>query len=78
MSGYPNSERGKGAEKGLYYYEWTGTELKLKFVEKNEGCPGGLKMSGAQTNRQSVWRASRARSRAPSRRSRTGRGTRPS
>lgn len=40
MSGYPMSERGKDEpKKGLYYYEWTGTELKLlKFVEKSEGC----------------------------------------
>lgn len=40
MSGYPVSERGKEApRKGLYYYEWTGRELKLlKFVEKGEGC----------------------------------------
>jgi hypothetical protein len=40
MSGYPLSERGKGEpKKGLYYYEWTGRELKLvKFVEKSEGC----------------------------------------
>jgi hypothetical protein len=40
MSGYPTSERGKDApKKGLYYYEWTGKELKLlKFVEKSEGC----------------------------------------
>jgi len=40
MSGYPASERGKDApKKGLYYYEWTGRELKLlKFVEKGEGC----------------------------------------
>ena len=40
MSGYPYSERGKDEpKKGLYYYEWTGTELKLlKFVEKSEGC----------------------------------------
>lgn len=40
MSGYPVSERGKDApKKGLYYYEWTGGELKLlKFVEKSEGC----------------------------------------
>jgi hypothetical protein len=40
MSGYPTSERGKDEpKKGLYYYEWTGTELKLlKFVEKSEGC----------------------------------------
>lgn len=40
MSGYPVSERGKAEpKKGLYYYEWTGTELKLvKFVEKGEGC----------------------------------------
>ncbi len=40
MSGYPVSERGKDApKKGLYYYEWTGRELKLlKFVEKGEGC----------------------------------------
>jgi hypothetical protein len=40
MSGYPVSERDKDApKKGLYYYEWTGRELKLlKFVEKSEGC----------------------------------------
>lgn len=40
MSGYPVSERGKDEpKKGLYYYEWTGRELKLlKFVEKSEGC----------------------------------------
>ena len=40
MSGYPYSERGKDEpKKGLYYYEWTGRELKLlKFVEKSEGC----------------------------------------
>jgi hypothetical protein len=40
MSGYPMSERGKDEpKKGLYYYEWTGTELKLvRFVEKSEGC----------------------------------------
>jgi hypothetical protein len=40
MSGYPYSERGKDEpKKGLYYYEWTGSDLKLiKFVEKNEGC----------------------------------------
>ena len=40
MSGYPYSERDKGApKKGLYYYEWTGRELKLlRFVEKSEGC----------------------------------------
>ncbi|HEX7316036.1 MAG TPA: hypothetical protein VF297_19165 [Pyrinomonadaceae bacterium] len=40
MSGYPYSERGKDEpKKGLYYYEWTGAELKLlKFVEKSEGC----------------------------------------
>ena len=40
MSGYPVSERAKDApRKGLYYYEWTGSELKLlKFVEKGEGC----------------------------------------
>ena len=40
MSGYPMSERGKTEpKKGLYYYEWTGGELKLlKFVEKSEGC----------------------------------------
>lgn len=40
MSGYPNSERDKAEpKKGLYYYEWTGSELKLvKFVEKREGC----------------------------------------
>ena len=40
MSGYPVSERDKDApKKGLYYYEWTGGELKLlKFVEKREGC----------------------------------------
>jgi hypothetical protein len=40
MSGYPYRERGKDEpKKGLYYYEWTGGELKLvKFVEKGEGC----------------------------------------
>lgn len=40
MSGYPLSERGKDEpKKGLYYYEWTGTELKLvKFEAKDEGC----------------------------------------
>lgn len=40
MSGYPMSERGKDEpKKGLYYYEWTGRELKLlKFEAKNEGC----------------------------------------
>jgi len=40
MSGYPTSERGNAEpKKGLYYYEWTGRELKLlKYVEKNEGC----------------------------------------
>jgi hypothetical protein len=40
MSGYPTSERGKDEpKKGLYYYEWTGGDLKLiKYVEKNEGC----------------------------------------
>lgn len=40
MSGYPMSERGKDEpKKGLYYYEWDGTDLKLvKFVEKSEGC----------------------------------------
>jgi hypothetical protein len=40
MSGYPTSERGKDEpKKGLYYYEWTGRDLKLlKYVEKNEGC----------------------------------------
>ena len=40
MSGYPVSERDKAEpKKGLYYYEWTGRELKLlKFVEKSEGC----------------------------------------
>ena len=40
MSGYPVSERDKDApKKGLYYYEWTGGELKLlKFVEKSGGC----------------------------------------
>lgn len=40
MSGYPYSERGKDSpKKGLYYYEWTGRELKLiKYVEKTEGC----------------------------------------
>ena len=40
MSGYPYSERDKDApRKGLYYYEWTGSELKLiKYVEKGEGC----------------------------------------
>ena len=40
MSGYPMSERGKDEpKKGLYYYEWTGTDLKLlKFEAKDEGC----------------------------------------
>jgi hypothetical protein len=40
MSGYPTSERDKDApKKGLYYYEWTGRELKLlKFEAKSEGC----------------------------------------
>ena len=40
MSGYPVSERGKDEpKKGLYYYEWTGRELKLlKFEPKSEGC----------------------------------------
>lgn len=40
MSGYPMSERGKDEpKKGLYYYEWTGTSLKLiKFEAKDEGC----------------------------------------
>lgn len=40
MSGYPMSERDKAEpKKGLYYYEWTGRELKLvRFVEKSEGC----------------------------------------
>ena len=40
MSGYPTGERDKAEpKKGLYYYEWTGGELKLlKFVEKSEGC----------------------------------------
>ena len=40
MSGYPYSERGKDEpKKGLYYYEWTGAELKLvKFEAKDEGC----------------------------------------
>jgi hypothetical protein len=40
MSGYPMSERGKDEpKKGLYYYEWTGTDLKLiKFEAKSEGC----------------------------------------
>jgi len=40
MSGYPVSERDKSEpKKGLYYYEWTGKDLKLiKYVEKNEGC----------------------------------------
>ena len=40
MSGYPVSERDQAEpKKGLYYYEWTGRELKLvKFVEKSEGC----------------------------------------
>jgi hypothetical protein len=40
MSGYPMSERGKDEpKKGLYYYEWTGRDLKLiKYVEKSEGC----------------------------------------
>ena len=39
MSGYPVSERDKDApKKGLYYYEWTGRELKLlKFEAKSEG-----------------------------------------
>lgn len=40
MSGYPMSERGKDEpKKGLYYYEWTGTELKLlKFEAKSGDC----------------------------------------
>ena len=40
MSGYPTSERDKAEpKKGLYYYEWTGAELKLvKFEAKDEGC----------------------------------------
>ena len=40
MAGYPYSERGKDEpKKGLYYYEWTGAELKLlKFVRKSEDC----------------------------------------
>ena len=40
MSGYPVSERDKDdPKKGLYYYEWTGEELKLlKFEAKSEGC----------------------------------------
>ena len=40
MSGYPYSERGKdNPKKGLYYYEWDGSGLKLlKFIEKNEEC----------------------------------------
>jgi hypothetical protein len=40
MSGYPYSERDKAEpKKGLYYYEWTGRELKLlKFEAKSEGC----------------------------------------
>ena len=40
MSGYPSSERDKAEpKKGLYYYEWTGGELKLvKFEAKDEGC----------------------------------------
>ena len=40
MSGYPVSERDKAEpKKGLYYYEWTGKDLRLiKYVEKNEGC----------------------------------------
>jgi hypothetical protein len=40
MAGYPMSERGKDEpKKGLYYYEWTGTDLKLiKFEAKSEGC----------------------------------------
>jgi hypothetical protein len=40
MSGYPTSERDKPEpKKGLYYYEWTGRDLKLiKYVEKSEGC----------------------------------------
>jgi hypothetical protein len=40
MSGYPFSERGKDEpKKGLYYYEWTGRELKLlKFEAKSGGC----------------------------------------
>jgi hypothetical protein len=40
MAGYPYSERGKDEpKKGLYYYEWTGAELKLvRFEAKDEGC----------------------------------------
>jgi len=40
MSGYPTSERDKAEpKKGLYYYEWTGGELKLvRFEAKGEGC----------------------------------------
>jgi hypothetical protein len=40
MSGYPYGERGKDEpKKGLYYYEWTGAELKLvRFEAKGEGC----------------------------------------
>ena len=40
MAGYPYSQRGKDEpKKGLYHYEWTGTELKLvKFEAKDEGC----------------------------------------
>jgi hypothetical protein len=40
MSGYPTSERDKAEpKKGLYYYEWTGSELKLvRFEAKDEGC----------------------------------------
>ena len=40
MSGYPTNERDQADPKaGLYYYEWTGTALRLvKFEQKNEGC----------------------------------------
>jgi hypothetical protein len=40
MSGYPYSERDKAEpKKGLYFYEWTGKELKLvRFEAKSEGC----------------------------------------
>ena len=42
MSGYPSGERGKDdPAAGLYYYEWTGADLKLvKFVKKDRegGC----------------------------------------
>jgi hypothetical protein len=39
MSGYPAGGREKGQPKrGLYYYEWTGEELRLvKFEAKDEG-----------------------------------------